>query len=180
MATPINNASVMEVINKEYPDSIDFDDTDLDKFKDTYLQVFNNIMVFDWFDVETGIVYHHRKAINQATMRQYGMPTRIPQLRIHHRHLKFLPWLNRGPLFAINYERAIKGVLESNLDYERWEFDAQWKKKIPGLRVLNMRFGRGRIIHRIAPKTTSSTTKTSTTRTCPRAGTTTGAETSSC
>jgi hypothetical protein len=133
---------VKEALKEEYPDSIDFDDTDLDKFKDTYLQVFNNIMVFDWFDVETGIVYHHRKALDKATMQQYNMPTSYrsfaPVLG-----LKFLPWLNRGPLFAINYERAIKGVLESNLDYERWEFDAQWKKKIPGLRVLNLRAGAG-------------------------------------
>ena len=139
---PISNSSVKEVLKEEYPDSIDFDDTDLDKFKDTYLQVFNNIMVFDWFDVETGIVYHHRKALDKATMQQYNMPTSYrsfaPVLG-----LKFLPWLNRGPLFAINYERAIKGVLESNLDYERWEFDAQWKKKIPGLRVLNLRAGAG-------------------------------------
>ena len=64
-----------EALKEEYPDSIDFDDTDLDKFKDTYLQVFNNIMVFDWFDVETGIVYHYRKALDKATMQQYNMPT---------------------------------------------------------------------------------------------------------
>ena len=139
---PISNSSVKESLKEEYPDSIDFDDTDIDKFKDTYLQVFNNIMVFDWFDVEAGIVYHYRKALNKAIMHQYNMPTSYrsfaPKLG-----LKFLPWLNRGPLFAINYERAIKGVLKSNLDYERWEFDAQWKKKIPGLRVLNLRAGAG-------------------------------------
>ena len=46
-------------------------------------------------------------------------------------------------MFSINYERAIKGVNKSDLEYERWEFDAQWKKKIPGLRLLNLRAGAG-------------------------------------
>lgn len=57
--------------------------------------------------------------------------------------LKFQPWLNNGPTLSIDYERAIKGVMNSDLEYERWEFDAQWKKKIPGLRVLNLRAGGG-------------------------------------
>ena len=57
--------------------------------------------------------------------------------------LKFLPWLNNGPLLSFDYERAIKGVNHSDLAYERWEFDAQWKKRIPGLRVLNLRAGAG-------------------------------------
>ena len=92
--------------------------------------------------METGIIFHHRGAIDKALMREFDMPVSYrsfaPVLG-----LKFLPWLNRGPLIAINYERAIKGILGSDLDYERWEIDAQWKKKIPGLRVLNLRAGGG-------------------------------------
>lgn len=139
---PISNSSVKEALQEEYPDSVDFDKTDIDKFKDTYLQVFNNIMLFDWFDVETGIAYHRRAALDKATMRAYNMPTSYRSFAPYI-SFKFLPWLDRGPLIAINYERAIKGVLRSDLDYERWEFDAQWKKKIPGLRTLNLRAGAG-------------------------------------
>lgn len=138
----ISNSSVKELLSEIHEDTIDFDKTDIDNFKDNYLQVFNNIMLFDWFDIETGIVYHRRTAIEKALMREYDMPVTYrsfaPVIG-----LKFLPWLNRGPLIAIDYERAIKGVLGSNLDYERWEFDAQWKKKIPGLRILNLRAGGG-------------------------------------
>ena len=43
----------------------------------------------------------------------------------------------------MDYERSIKNVLKSNLQYERWEFDAQWKMKIAGLRYLNLRTGYG-------------------------------------
>lgn len=139
---PISNASVKDILVEQYPDTIDFDKTDIDKFKDTYLQAFNNIMLFDWFDIETGVAYHRRVALDKATMRAYNMPTSYRSFAPYI-GFKFLPWLDRGPLIAINYERAIKGVFRSNLDYERWEIDAQWKKKIPGLRTLNLRAGAG-------------------------------------
>ena len=138
----ISNSSVMNAINEANNDTINFDDTNMDRFKDQHLLLRNNIMLFDWFDIEAGFIYHRRSAVNKALMREYGMPTEYrsfaPMIG-----LKFLPWLNRGPLFSIDYERGIKGVNKSDLEYERWEFDAQWKKKIPGLRLLNMRAGAG-------------------------------------
>ena len=138
----ISNSSVMEAINKAHKDTINFDNKDMDLFKDQHLSLYNNIMLFDWFDIETGIIYHRRAALNKALMIEYGMPTEYKSFAPLV-GLKFQPWLNRGPLISINYERAINGVLKSNLEYERWEFDAQWKKKIPGLRILNLRAGAG-------------------------------------
>ena len=138
----ISNSSVMEAINKVHKDTINFDNKDMDLFKDQHLSLYNNIMLFDWFDIETGIIYHRRAALNKALMIEYGMPTEYKSFAPLV-GLKFQPWLNRGPLISINYERAINGVLKSNLEYERWEFDAQWKKKIPGLRILNLRAGAG-------------------------------------
>ena len=138
----ISNSTVADIINYEHGDTLDFSNTDIDKFDDNFLRVFNNIMVFDWFDVESGIVIHRRRAANRDIMRKYEMPEEYrsfaPMLG-----LKFSPWLQRGPMFTINYERGIKGVNKSNIDYERWEFDASWKKHIPGLRVLNLRLGGG-------------------------------------
>ena len=138
----ISNSTVMDQINHEHLDTLDFKDTDMDKFTDNHLQVFNNIMVFDWFDIEAGIVFHQRKARNKELMRLYGVPTEYrsfaPMIG-----LKFSPWLNNGPVFSIDWESSFKGVFESNIDYERWEFDAQWKYKLPGLRVLNFRAGYG-------------------------------------
>ena len=138
----ISNSSVMDVINKAHKDTINFDDTKMDLFKDQHLSLKNNIMLIDWLDIETGFIYHRREAFNKDLMREYNMPTEYrsfaPMIG-----LKFLPWLNRGPLFSLDYERGIKGVNKSDLEYERWEFDAQWKKKIPGLRVLNLRAGCG-------------------------------------
>lgn len=138
----ISNSTVMDHINHEHQDTIDFRNTDMDKFTDNHLQVFNNIMVFDWLDVETGIVFHQRLALNKELMEHYGVPTEYrsfaPSIG-----LKISPWLNKGPLFAVDWERSFKNIFDSNIAYERWEFDAQWKYKIPGLRLLNLRAGYG-------------------------------------
>ena len=138
----IYNSTVIEEINEAHQDTIDFSNTHMDEFRDNYLRLFNNIMVFDWLDIETGIFVHQRKSVVPEMMRQYGVPEEYrsfaPTIGI-----KLQPWLNKGPLFSFDWEESIKGVNQSNLEYTRWEFDAQWKYKIPGLRVLNMRFGTG-------------------------------------
>ena len=138
----ISNSSVVDQIRREYGDTIDFSGLDIDKFTDNHVQVFNNIMLFDWIDIETGIVYHQRKALNKEVMEQYGVPTEYrsfaPTIAI-----KLSPWLNKGPVFAIDYERSFKNIFQSNIAYERWEFDGQWKIRLPGLRLLNLRSGYG-------------------------------------
>ena len=138
----ISNASVMNAINKAHQDTIDFDHTNMDKFKDTHLQVFNNIMLFDWIDIETGFIFHRRSAIDKALMDSYGMPidyrSFAPMIGV-----KLLPWLDKGPMLSIDFERGIKDVADSDMDYELWEIDASWKHKMPGLRLLNLRAGCG-------------------------------------
>ena len=138
----IYNSTVIEEINEAHLDTIDFSNTHMDEFRDNYLRLFNNIMIFDWLDIETGIFVHQRKSVVPEMMRQYGVPEEYrsfaPTIGI-----KLQPWLNKGPLFSFDWEESIKGVNQSNLEYTRWEFDAQGKYKIPGLRVLNMRLGTG-------------------------------------
>ena len=137
----ISNGQVADFINHQHGDSLDFSKTNIDKFKDYELRVFNNIMVFDWLDIESGFNFHQRVALNKDIMRQYGMPTQYrsfaPMIG-----LKIRPW-ESGPVFSIDWERAITGVNKSDIKYERWEFDGSWKYKLPGLRVINMRAGAG-------------------------------------
>ena len=138
----ISNSTVLDQINHEHGDALSFDEPDADQFIDNYVELKNNIMLFDWFDVETRLIYHKRTPVNEEVMTKYDKPTQYrsfaPAIE-----LKFRPWFDRGPVITVDYERSIKNVLQSNLQYERWEFDAQWKKKIVGLRYLNMRMGYG-------------------------------------
>ena len=137
----ISNSSVEQVINHEHGDSINFKNTNIDKFNDHHLKVFNNIMLFDWLDIESGFIYHRRTAVNKEIIRHYDMPMEYrsfaPMIGI-----KLTPW-QHGPIFSIDWERGIKGVNKSSIDYERWETDASWKLKLPGLRLLNLRAGSG-------------------------------------
>lgn len=138
----ISNSSVLDVIHEQYGDSIRFENSNVNKFDNTYLRLYTNIMAFHWLNVEAGVVFHRRNAVMKEVMQQYGMPTDYrsfaPMIT-----LKFSPFKNDGPTLAANWERGIVGVVKSNIDYERWEFDGQWKHRMPGLRLLNMRLGTG-------------------------------------
>lgn len=137
----IGHASILNEIRQEYGDSIDLSKKNLDTFNDDYLRITNNIMAFDWIDIETGFSYHKRRAYAPADMRAFGKPTEFrsfaPVLSF-----KLRPW-KRGPVFTIDYERGIKGVSESNIDYERWEFDGSIKHQFLSMRKLNIRLGGG-------------------------------------
>jgi hypothetical protein len=138
----ISNSTVLDQINHEHGDTLKFTEKDADQFLDYYTELKNNIMLFEWMDVETRLIYHQRTPLNKGLMMKYDKPTKYrsfaPAIE-----LKFRPWYDKGPVITVDYERSIKNVLKSNLQYERWEFDAQWKKKIAGLRFLNLRTGYG-------------------------------------
>ena len=142
----ISNSTVAEMIKEEFGDTLDFTNMEMNKFKNAYIRAYNNIMVFDWLDIESGLVFHRRHAVNEEMMRRYHMPivytSFAPMIGI-----KILPW-EKGPLFTTTWERGFKGIASSNISYERWETDAQWKIRIPGLRLLNLRAGYGTYSHR--------------------------------
>ncbi len=142
----ISNSTVAELIKEEFGDTLDFTNMEMNKFKNTYIRAYNNIMLFDWLDIETGLVFHRRSAVNKTMMTRYNMPTVYtsfaPMMGI-----KILPW-EKGPLFTFTWERGFDKIFSSNISYERWESDAQWKIKMPGLRLLNLRAGYGTYSHR--------------------------------
>jgi hypothetical protein len=142
----ISNSTVEELIKEEFGDTLDFSNMEMNKFNNTYIRAFNNIMLFDWLDLESGIVLHRRSAVNKAMMNYYKMPvvytSFAPMMGV-----KILPW-EKGPLFTFTWERGIKNIFSSNISYERWESDAQWKIRMPGLRLLSLRAGYGTYSHR--------------------------------
>ena len=142
----ISNSTVAELIKEEFGDTLDFTNMEMNKFKNTYIRAYKNILLFDWLDIDTGLVFQRRSAVNKTMMTRYNMPTVYtsfaPMMGI-----KILPW-EKGPLFTFTWERGFDKVFSSNISYERWESDAQWKIKMPGLRLLNLRAGYGTYSHR--------------------------------
>lgn len=122
------------------------DSVDMPEFKNEYLQLTNHIAAFDWLEFTTGIVYHRRWSVAPDKMDKAGLPNRYhsfaPSLSVHLR-----PW-QKGPTLTANYEHSIPNIFHSNLNYERWEFDAAYKHQNRSVRILNMRAGAGFYTHR--------------------------------
>ena len=137
----IANGSIIEEIKRERGDTLQIDEDQLDYFEDNYLTISNNYMIIKGLDLTTGFTYHRRVPYKPEVMWHYGKPqtynTLAPMISI-----RLKPW-QYGPLFSVDYERAIKGLADANIDYERWEFDGSWKIDIKPLRKLNARFGYG-------------------------------------
>ena len=117
------------------------DSVDMPEFKDQYIEAFNNVVAYDWLEIKTGIVYHRRRSLDKALMDQAHMTSEYrsfaPMITLH-----FTPW-HDGPMLTANYEKSFKNIFHSNLEYERWEFDAVYKKQLQSLRFLNARTGAG-------------------------------------
>ncbi|MCR5513352.1 MAG: DUF5686 family protein [Prevotella sp.] len=131
-----SHGALGEAFQKVMGDTIGMPD-----FKDEYFQLINNVVAFDWLEIITGMVYHRRESSDKALMQQAGLADKFfsfaPSLTV-----RLSPW-KKGPTLTANYERGIKGVLQSNLGYERWEFDAVYKHQKKSVRILNLRLGAG-------------------------------------
>ena len=112
----ISNSTVLDQINHENGDTLKFNQKDADQFLDNYVEVKNNIMVVDWLDIETRLIYHQRTPVNKEVMYIYDKPIRYRSFAPAV-ELKFRPWYDRGPVITVDYERSIKNVLKSNLQY---------------------------------------------------------------
>lgn len=137
----IINSSVIDKINNRSQAATDEQLSELQYFNDNNLKMVNNIGITDWFEVTAGLIYHQRTAVNKKMMQEAGHSVTYrsfsPLLT-----LQFTPW-KKGPILTANYERSIRNVLRSNLEYERWEFDATYQKRMDCMRLLNVRFGGG-------------------------------------
>ncbi len=136
----IGNTYITDDIRHEQGDSVDLSD-DLHLFDDDYLTVSNNVKAFDWLEITSGFTYHYRKAYRPRELMKYGKQQAFksfaPMLSV-----KLSPW-RKGPTLTVDYERGLNGILNSELDYERWEFDGSIKYDFYPLRKFNAKLGFG-------------------------------------
>ena len=155
---------------KMLPDySMDFDKMDLDYFKDVYLNAFHIIEPVNGLKLKAGVSVHWRHLpsfSNQmlsdlmvqaggGTLQSFDVRTEYnsfaPRLRVEwtpgmYYYMNGRRKMNVGsslPTFIFDYERGLKGVLDSNDEHERWEFDVQQKIKLSQIRTLGYRAGFG-------------------------------------
>ena len=137
----ITNSSVLDKIKDEHRDIVNFPSLDLDYFDNEMWKLAVNNQLFHFLGIKIGTVYHRRSSVNTQIMNNIGKPTQ---------YKTFAPFITltytptfRGPVFTGNYERGVKHLLKSNTEYERWEFDASYKKRLRSLRSYSLRLGGG-------------------------------------
>ncbi len=138
----ITNSRVVDAIKEQKKDSIHWAGLGLKYFKD-----YNNLFYVHYdlssrFGFETGFSYHRRSAVNKDAHEAAGMETTYrsaaPTLRLIYR-----PWGYKGMIIAADYERSFHNLLNSNMAYERLEFDVQHILRLKRMNTLKWRFGTG-------------------------------------
>lgn len=154
---------------KALPDSLfNFNDVELDYFKDIYLDLFHTFEPVNGLKVKTGVSVHWRYLMDKDRLKWkdlFGQEWLWMQKHdIRSEYNSFAPrirleWtpgmyyymngrrkMNVGssmPTFTFDYERGLKGVFGSSDEHERWELDVQQKIKLNQIRSLAYRVGGG-------------------------------------
>ncbi|MDL2224345.1 DUF5686 family protein, partial [Bacteroidales bacterium OttesenSCG-928-M06] len=160
------NSTTIEKINQIIPDSIDFDDFNIDYFKHFHLklnadyELTNGLLLqgrldYDWYlpvseeenrlhlktDVEEDIqdlVSDQYKTFSPVVSLTW---TPAQYYRFNGRRKEYLN--SKFPTFSVEYARGIKGVFGSNSDYERIEVDVQQKISLGLMRSFHYYVGAG-------------------------------------
>ena len=114
----------------------------LDYFRDTFVKIYNNYDISDNWSFNAGFTYHRRQALHPQAFRIAGIRdnyrSMAPRLEVQYRPMGW-----KGPAITFDYERGIKGFLNSNTEYERLEIDGSYIHYLPRLQSVSMRFGAG-------------------------------------
>ncbi|MBP7767780.1 MAG: hypothetical protein KA067_01715 [Prevotella sp.] len=141
----IKSKSVRSDIEQELPDTTGMHLPDFDllnEFKQTDTRMVFNYDLSPKFSIQLGALYQHRQAVNIHAFHALGWRSSYrsfsPLIEIEYR-----PWAWQGPIFTLDYDRGIKGMLNSNTGYERWELNGEYIHQINKLQSLQMRVGTG-------------------------------------
>ncbi len=115
---------------------------DYTEFKDNYLRITNHWSFNSHFGFEAGMVAHYRKALYPKFYEDNGYPSSYRSVA-PNLALEWQPKGKAGPFFKIDYERSFKGLLNSNIDYERIEMDMQNIFRISRRRLISLHTGAG-------------------------------------
>ena len=111
-------------------------------FYNVHFKGFLNYSINKHFGFQTGLLVRHRKAYNPTFFKNLGITTSY-KTTAPFIELQFSPSFLKESIITANYERSIKGVMNSNMSYERWEFDGQYRHQLPAMRSIQTRIGYG-------------------------------------
>ena len=139
----IGNLTIQEDILKQNANAHSIVDVDLlNDFKQSDYRLELNYDINNYLGFNIGALYQRKVAVNKYAFNVLGWTDTYssfaPKFEIQIR-----PWGWYGPIFTADYDRAIKGALRTNAEYERMEFNGEYIHKINRLQSLQMRVGGG-------------------------------------
>ena len=143
----ITNSEVADAIRHERGDSIDWDRLNLTFFNDHNFKAIAHYDPTPQWGLEVGMSVHKRTAVDKSgfhEMQKSPMYTSVSPLA----ELTYRPRGYNGPIFTAAYERCIRGLMGSDMAYERFEFDGQYNHRFSELSCLQMRAGTGFYTHK--------------------------------
>lgn len=159
----IYNSSVLDKLKNDTNDKVDFDQLNLEYFNDFRWNFNNHFELANGIELTTGIMYHKRSPFRKSDI-GYDFNTPFNSGRIKtvyvsfapHVRLEFTPrqyyyynnynkinTLSYYPTFSIDWERGFKNIMKSSIEYERFEFEIDYKLRIKSLRSISTRLGYG-------------------------------------
>ena len=127
--------------------SKDFDKYNIHYFRDTKLNLFGHYNLHSRIGLEAGMVYYRRTALEPQKLRELGKATKSTTFAPTFQ-AQYSPWGRRGPLLTGDYEHAFKGIMGSDVSYDRWEFDASYELPMTCMRKFSLRGGVGFYTHK--------------------------------
>lgn len=139
----ISNESVRKDMIKNHIDAKSVIDEDLlNEFKQHDSRLILNYDLGKHFGIQVGALYQRMEAVNKYAFHALGWTSTYSSFAPIV-ELQFRPWGWSGPIFTADYDRAIKGALKTNSEYERVELNGEYIHHINQLQSLQMRAGGG-------------------------------------
>lgn len=139
----VGNSMLARHLMEIMPDSaIVSKGNNLNDFHNNYMKMYANIDFNKYFGLMGGLTMHYRKAVDVESYKKlnqrYTYHSSAPMLELR---LRPLAW--QGPVITVDYERSIKGLLNSNINYERWELNSEYIYRLNKLQNFHFKFGTG-------------------------------------
>ncbi len=138
----INSSVIADMFTTHKLDSIKNLNLDLYKFREDYFNMMTNYDFSSKLSVQLGIAYRKRSAMDKEAFKTINM-LRVYKAFAPMVEIEYRPKGWKGPIISLDYERSIKDIFQSNTEYERWELDMQYIKKLTRLQAISARFGVG-------------------------------------
>lgn len=116
--------------------------SELNEFDRNETRLLVNYDISDYFSFQVGMLYKEYKAINREVFDFFGWQ-RLYRSFSPLLELQVRPWGWNGPFITMDYDRAVRHVFRSNMEYERWETNAEYIHRLNRLQSLQMRVGFG-------------------------------------